>query len=69
MKNEENKLKDYIEIYWHVDDVLDTRPDLTENQAREVLHEVGRSHDACYGVNWDVIQDTAWLMYPPKKED
>ena len=63
-QHEENKLKDFIEIRWHVDDVLEACPDLTKEQAREVLHEVGRSHDACYGISWDVIQDTAWIMYP-----
>ena len=55
---------DWITIKWHVDDVLDVREDLTREQAREVLHELKRYHDAELGINWDVIRETAWIIYP-----
>ena len=63
-----NKMKDYIEIIWDIDDVLEVRPDLTKEQAREVLHALRRYHDANSGINWDVIYWTAHEIYP-KKED
>lgn len=61
-------MKDYIEIIWNIDDVLEVRPDLTKEQAREVLHALRRYHDAELGINWDVIYWTAHEIYP-KKED
>ncbi len=62
-------LNDSFSIEWHIDDVLEECPDLTKEQARVVLHEVSRRHDACYGINWGFIRDIAWILYPPKEED
>jgi hypothetical protein len=46
---------DTIEISWHIDDVKDIRPALTKAQARKVLEQAKRQHDACVGINWDVL--------------
>ena len=56
--------RDSISIEWHVDDVLCECPDLTKEQARKVLHTVKQYHDSDLGVNWGVIRETAWIMYP-----
>ena len=59
---------DEITIKWHVDDVLSVRPDLTKDQAREVLYELDHSHDASLGINWEVIEIVAENMFEPPKE-
>ena len=48
-------MKDYITIKWHVDDVLSIRPDLTIEQALDVLCRAKNTHDACIGINWEVL--------------
>jgi hypothetical protein len=39
-------------IVWSAEDVLDVRPDLSLEQASEVLHHVIRQHDANHGIGW-----------------
>jgi hypothetical protein len=50
---------DAIAILWHINDVIDFAAhkdvNLSEDQAREVLANVRRSHDAEIGISWDVI--------------
>src|SRR5262249_48837057 len=45
-----------IAVVWSVEDVQEVRPDLTEEQAREVLSQVERQHDATLGVTWDTLE-------------
>lgn len=49
---------------WHVDDVFNQRPDLTEDQAIEVLAFIAKKFDANIGINWDVIDSTANYLFP-----
>lgn len=49
---------------WHVDDVRSERPDLTKEQCREVLRNLKRNHDANIGINWEVINVVAAILYP-----
>ena len=56
-------------IVWQVDDVLSIRPDLTEEQAGEVLGRVEDCHDASIGVSWDTLQIVAEEMYPEGGDD
>lgn len=49
---------------WHVDDVLNQRPDLTEEQACEVLSFIAHKFDANIGINWDVIDSAAYYLFP-----
>lgn len=51
-------MKNTITISWHILDVQNVRPDLTDAQARDVLEALERNHDASIGVNWDVIDAT-----------
>ena len=57
---------DEITITWSVADVLEECPWLSSEQAFDVLHEVYRRHDCTIGINWDVINITADLMFGDK---
>jgi hypothetical protein len=55
---------DTIAITWHADDVLEVRPDLTREQARQVLKYAQETHNAEIGINWDVLRVDAEEIYP-----
>lgn len=52
-----------ISIVWQIDDVLSVRPDLTEDEAAEVLHEVESAHDCEQGITWFHIESAASYMF------
>ena len=58
--------EDRIFIEWQTDDVLQQRPDLTKEQAREVLHRIKQDHDCNHGITWETIDAWAGNMYPKK---
>jgi len=58
---------DRIMIMWSVEDVLTVRPNLTRDQAREVLHMVKRKHDASIGVCWQTLEIHADWLFPLKE--
>lgn len=58
--NEETK---QISIVWGLEDVHHVAPWLSDEEAWEVLKKVYDYHDACYGVCWDTLADTADDMY------
>ena len=60
--------RDYITIKWHITDVQEVRPDLTDDQARAVLWRVRDIHDANEGVNWYVIECVASEMFPEEED-
>ncbi len=41
---------------WSIEDVQEIRPDLTDEQAWDVLQAVLRHHNATIGINWEVLQ-------------
>jgi hypothetical protein len=55
---------DTIEISWHIDDVKELRPDLSDAQARVVLEHARDQHDASIGINWDVLTFHADDLFP-----
>ena len=57
-----------IQVSWSTDDVLSQRDDLTFEQAVKVLEALESNHDASVGINWDVINDTAEIMFPMNDE-
>jgi hypothetical protein len=59
---------DEIHITWCVDDVLCVVPRLTKDEAREVLHEAYRNHDAEYGIAWVTFEIFADMMFPEGDE-
>lgn len=44
---------------WTIDDVREVRPQLTDDQAWEVLQECEDRLDSTVGINWDQIEQTA----------
>ena len=54
---------DKIAIVWNDIDVLDSRPNLTQAQAMDVLYTVLHDHDATRGVNWDTIENCAVTLF------
>jgi hypothetical protein len=59
---------DEITISWHIDDVREIRPDLTDEQCREVLQQAEHRHDASVGINWDVLAIHADDLFPKESE-
>jgi hypothetical protein len=57
----------FIANLWHIDDVRQERPDLTEEQAWSVLQACEDRHDANIGINWEVIQMHAEELFPEPK--
>ena len=53
--------EDTIVIAWNVEDVLSIAPDLTVEDARDVLNMALCNHDANIGINWDVLE--MWAGY------
>jgi hypothetical protein len=49
---------------WSVEDVMGVRPDLTKEQAWEVLDQVGRKVDSEYGISWTTLEIFADEMFP-----
>ncbi len=62
----DNTNPDVITVSWHIDDILgravECETPLTNEQARDILANIERYHDASIGINWCVI-DTHIDMY------
>jgi hypothetical protein len=52
-----------IASIWDYSDVLTVRPDLTDEQAWEVLQAAKRHHDANIGINWEVLEFHAQFLF------
>jgi hypothetical protein len=52
-----------IAVIWDVEDVLESRPDLTREQAWEVLQTAKQNHDAQLGINWSTLHSTAFDLF------
>jgi hypothetical protein len=60
---------DWIGIFWGIEDVQDVAPHLSDDQAQDVLHTVLRRHDATIGINWDVLETVAGMLYDEPEEE
>jgi transposase-like protein len=60
-----------IAAIWCIEDVQGIRPDLTAEQAWEVLEEVSRKHDAEYGISWTTLECMADILFDraPKTDE
>jgi hypothetical protein len=58
-----------IAVVWHIEDVLEVRPDLNKNQAWQVLRSVKQNHDANVGINWEVLATHAEMLFAEREED
>lgn len=57
-----------IAVIWEVDDVLVLRPELSDEQAWQVLQHAKRHHDAGIGLNWESLEAAAEALYGPEPE-
>lgn len=53
-----------VAVVWCIEDVQGVRPDLTDEQAWDVLQECERRHDCEYGFTWTYIECIAADLYP-----
>jgi hypothetical protein len=53
---------------WDIEDVQAIRPELTHEQAWEVLRAADRDHDATIGISWDVLGCHADMLFGPAPE-
>jgi len=67
----ENTLPDEITITWCIMDMQEIRPDLTDQQAREVLHHAKRCHDddCNIGITWDTLTIWARELFGDEPDD
>jgi hypothetical protein len=54
-----------IAIVWNIHDVKEVRPDLTDDQAWEVLQQVERKQDVLVGVDQDLLRCVAEELFGP----
>ena len=54
---------DVMSVHWSIQDVQAERPDLSDDQAREVLTYLIDNHDANNGVNWEAINYAAYVLF------
>jgi hypothetical protein len=62
---------DWHSEWWHIEDVQGENPDLTDDEAREVLNIMAHKSDCNIGINWDSINTWAdWVrdMRPETEE-
>ena len=52
-----------IAVVWSVEDVQHVRSDLNKEQAWDVLEACESKHDACVGINWDVLEVIASCLF------
>ena len=69
IKEAEEMARNSISIVWQIEDVLEVRPDLTEDEAGEVLGMVESNHDANLGISWDTLKITADYLYPEDESE
>ena len=53
---------DWLCVWWHVEDVQEVCPDISENDARRVLQFSKHCHNAEIGINWASIESVAENM-------
>ncbi len=53
-----------VAVIWSVEDVLELRPDLDEEQAWKVLQQCSHVHDCEVGFNWHLIEYVANDLFP-----
>ncbi len=53
-----------IAAIWSIEDVKGIRPHLTDDQAWEVLEQLGDNHDAEWGISWTTLETVADDLFP-----
>jgi hypothetical protein len=57
-----------VSLRWSIHDVLSVRADLTDEEARKVLEEAARRHDASVGLSWTVLEEHARWVQPRERQ-
>lgn len=57
-----------IASYWTVDDVKCIAESVTGEEAREVLANAKKYHDASIGINWDVLKTRLDMIREDKEK-
>jgi hypothetical protein len=57
-----------VSLRWSIHDVLSVRADLTDDEARVVLQEALRRHDATIGISWAVLEAHADWIRPQERQ-
>jgi hypothetical protein len=57
-----------IAAIWSIEDVQQVRPDLTDEQAWQVLEHADRKHDAELGINWLTLECIAEDLFDDAPE-
>ena len=52
-----------VAVRWSIKDVREVRPDLDDDQAWEVLQAAERRHDADVGIDRDVLEHSAEMLF------
>ena len=59
LEEDYNLEDEMVAVIWLKDDVsyraTDQGKEITDEQVSQVIHAMERNHDACIGINWDVI--------------
>jgi len=63
-ETEKDKITEEIAIIWGIEDVQSVRPNLSDEQASQVLQRLKKNHDANLGINWEVIEIVADILFP-----
>ena len=58
-----------VAVIWGIDDVLVLRPELTDDQAWEVLQYAYECHDNGVGLNWEAIESSAEYLFGPEPQE
>jgi hypothetical protein len=53
-----------VAVIWGTEDIQNVRPDLTSDQAWQVLQECQTRHDCNDGFTWDFIEIVADRLFP-----
>ena len=48
-------MADKLYSYWNIEDIKHQDNSLTDEQCLDVMRYIIKTHDACIGINWDVI--------------
>ncbi len=56
--------------WWHIEDIQSENPDLTDEEAQQVLRFMARKSDCNVGINWDSINVWAdWVRETREEEE
>jgi hypothetical protein len=58
-----------VAVIWSIEDVNQVRPDLSDDQAWQVLQEAERLHDCELGFNWLLLETVADDLFPSPEDD